>query len=671
MDAQRTHEVTIDRYSVRVDGNRIAIVSGAFHYFRVVHEEWKERLRWCKAAGLNTIETVVPWNFHEYREGEFDFEGDKNIGEFLDLCHELGFYAIVRPSPYICAEWDNGGLPLWLQNKKDIALRCANPTLLAHVRRWSDVLLPQLVDRQVTRGGPILMVQIENEYGYYEHAQEREYLEFLRDDLVAHGIEVPLFTCDLPGRGMQLPSVPTCANFGSNAAHYLSILRERQPDSFLFVSELWLAWFDHWGGEHHTRTGRSVANILKEVLAAGGQYNFYMWSGGTNYGYYGGRTTSGDYGAFITTSYDYDAPLGETGYVTDKFGECRLVNYFVRMYTDLCVESEEVQPAWEVESGAAGEAAVHLIERRSPAGGMLFAKNEGTEPRHVTLNHAVHPDLQVSVALLPGETRLFPCDWSLTGGWRLLIGTAEPVGQFENAYFFYGEAGASYEFICEKNGEQARLEGRVPDGEAPVCCRLDDARICVYNREVAKVSDWDPARPGTLRPPLPPQPTHAPTLPMLSFAAVEVPIPTAQGDAHTSVARPLPLEAFGALQGYGWYCTPFDSDGEPTVLVVRGVRDRASVYLNGRYQGVVGAFAQFALCPVAPRQGRNQLAILADNLGRYCFTAGLGEYKGIAGVWLRGQAHDIGEFAECAERECLDLPFVSGQGVLLRITGMR
>jgi hypothetical protein len=670
MNARRTHEVAIDRHSVLVDGRRIQIVSGALHYFRVVHEEWRERLEWCRAAGINTIETVVPWNFHEYREGEYQFDGDKDIGAFLDLCHELGFYAIVRPSPYICAEWDNGGLPLWLQNKTDVALRCASPVLLAHVRRWSDVLLPQLAERQVTRGGPILMVQIENEYGYFEHAQEREYLEFLRTDLVEHGIEVPLFTCDLPGRGMRLSGVPTCANFGSNAAHYLSILRAHQPDYFLFVSELWLAWFDHWGGDHHTRTGRSVANILKEVLAAGGQYNFYMWSGGTNFGYYGGRTTSGDYGAFITTSYDYDAPIGETGYITDKFGECRLVNYFARTYADLCLESEQVEATdWAVESGATLEREVHVTERRSLAGGLLFVQNKGTELRQVVLEHAGNPTCQVGVALLAGEMRLFPCDWALASGWRLVVGTVEPVARLDNAYFFYGEAGALYEFICEKNGAQTRLEGQVPESDAPLCHQLDDAWLCVYNRETAKRCDWEADQTGQQRAWLPSAPARAPSLPGLSFTAAQVPVPTL--DTHSAVARPLPLEAFGALQGYGWYCASFDSDGQPTTLVLRGVRDRARVYLNGRYQGAVGAFAAFALCAVVPRQGSNELAILADNLGRYCFTAGLGEHKGIAGVWLAGQTSEVGAFVACDGRECVELPFASGQGVLLRITGMR
>lgn len=172
------------------------IISGAIHYARVHPGQWRHRLLMLLAMGADTVETYVPWNLHEPRPGEHTFAGIADLGAFLDLAHELGLRAIVRPGPYICAEWDNGGLPSWLTGQRDIAIRTRDPRYLAAVDAWFDVLIPVIAQRQITRGGPVTMVQVENEYGSY--GSDLEYLEHLRAGLLARGIDVPLFTSDGP-----------------------------------------------------------------------------------------------------------------------------------------------------------------------------------------------------------------------------------------------------------------------------------------------------------------------------------------------------------------------------------------------------------------------------------------------------------------------------------------
>ncbi|NUS01300.1 MAG: beta-galactosidase, partial [Nonomuraea sp.] len=203
---------SVERGSFLLDCAEFRVLSGALHYFRVRPEQWRHRLAMLRAMGLNTVETYVPWNLHEPRRGEFRRVDE--LGAFLDAAAEEGLLAIVRPGPYICAEWDNGGLPSWLTGR----IRTSDPEYLGHVDRYFDRLLPQVAERQVTRGGNVIMVQVENEYGSY--GSDRDYLRHLADGLVARGVEVPLFTSDGPAdwylTGGTLPGVLATVNFGSD-----------------------------------------------------------------------------------------------------------------------------------------------------------------------------------------------------------------------------------------------------------------------------------------------------------------------------------------------------------------------------------------------------------------------------------------------------------------------
>nr|WP_246427741.1 beta-galactosidase family protein [Paenibacillus phyllosphaerae] len=301
-------------------GETIRLLSGAIHYFRVVPEYWEDRLLKLKACGFNTVETYIPWNLHEPEEGEFRFDGLADVERFIALAGELGLHVIVRPSPYICAEWEFGGLPAWLLRDADIQLRCMNEAYLSKVDAYYDVLLPKLVPLLSTNGGPILAVQIENEYGSY--GNDQDYLAYLRDGLIARGVDVLLFTSDGPTdqmlQGGSLPDVLATVNFGSRPEEEFAKFREYRPDEPLFVMEYWNGWFDHWLKSHHTRDAGDVADVLDRMLQAGASVNFYMFHGGTNFGFYNGANYQEKYEATIT-SYDYDAPLSECGDVTAKY----------------------------------------------------------------------------------------------------------------------------------------------------------------------------------------------------------------------------------------------------------------------------------------------------------------------------------------------------------------
>ncbi|MFC3843421.1 beta-galactosidase [Paenibacillus sp. MAH-36] len=309
-----------------LDGEPFQILSGAIHYFRVVPEYWEDRLLKLKACGFNTVETYVPWNLHEPQENAYNFEGIADLERFITLAGELGLHVIVRPSPYICAEWEFGGLPAWLLQYTYMKLRCMDATYLMKVDRYYDELIPRLTRLQSTNGGPIIAMQIENEYGSY--GNDTAYLTYLRDGLMKRGVDVLLFTSDGPEDGMlqggTVPGTLATVNFGSRPEEAFEKFREYRADEPLMCMEYWNGWFDHWLKPHHTRDAGEVADVFDRMLRAGASVNFYMFHGGTNFGFYNGANFGEKYEATIT-SYDYDSPLSECGDETEKFRAVRSV----------------------------------------------------------------------------------------------------------------------------------------------------------------------------------------------------------------------------------------------------------------------------------------------------------------------------------------------------------
>lgn len=316
-----------------LDGKPFQIVSGAIHYFRVVPEYWQDRLEKLKALGCNTVETYIPWNFHEPRKGEFHFEGRADVARFVRLAQEVGLFVILRPSPYICAEWEWGGMPAWLLAEDGMHVRTCDSRWMAHVADYYRALLPRLAPLQIHRGGPVILMQLENEYGSY--GNDKEYLRQLRDLLRNGGIKVPLITSDGPTydmlHGGTVEGVwPTC-NFGSRTEQQFRVLRDFAGEGPLMCTEFWCGWFDHWGnGGHSTGNLEESAKDLDKLLELG-NVNLYMFHGGTSFGFLNGS----NYYDKLTpdvTSYDYDAVLTEDGWITEKY---RRYQEIIRKYREI------------------------------------------------------------------------------------------------------------------------------------------------------------------------------------------------------------------------------------------------------------------------------------------------------------------------------------------------
>ena len=312
--------LTWDKTSFRLHGKEFHIYSGAMHYFRIPPQYWEDRLQKLKAAGFNTVETYVCWNLHEPQKGQFDFSGRLDLVRFLETARKVGLYALVRPGPYICAEWDFGGLPAWLLRDKGLRLRCSDPRFLDHVADYFRVLLPKLLPLQSSRGGNLLAVQVENEYGSY--GNDKTYLRWLRDLIRSCGVEVPLFTSDGPAPSMlsggTVEGVLPTVNFGSGADKAFQALKQMSGGGPKMCTEFWCGWFDHWGEKHHTRDSEEMLRELSLLLEQDASFSLYMFHGGTNFGFTAGANQHIRYNPTVN-SYDYDAPLNEYGDYTPKY----------------------------------------------------------------------------------------------------------------------------------------------------------------------------------------------------------------------------------------------------------------------------------------------------------------------------------------------------------------
>jgi len=302
------------------DGRPHRMLAGAVHYFRVHPDQWEDRLRRLAAMGANTVDTYIPWNFHEEVEGAPRFDGWRDIERYLHLAAEVGLDVYLRPSPYICAEWSNGGLPSWLTGRIR-HVRSSDPGYLRAVEEWYSHLLPRLAPLQAAHGGPIVAVQVENEYGSF--GSDRAYLEHQRDLLRAHGIVELLTTADgitpdMQHHGSVVGAMPSFT-FGTGVDTARTLLPAATP---LLCSELWGGWFDHWGERHHVRSAPSMIGTVDALLDAGGSVSLYMAHGGTNFGLWAGANWDGALQPTVT-SYDSDAPIAEDGRVGDKFAALR------------------------------------------------------------------------------------------------------------------------------------------------------------------------------------------------------------------------------------------------------------------------------------------------------------------------------------------------------------
>ena len=308
------------------DGKPIKIISGAVHYFRNMPDTWEEIFKKLKALGCNCVETYCAWNMHEKKEGQYDFSHNLNVAEFIRMAEKEGLMVIVRPGPYICAEWEFGGLPWWIQTKPNMEIRCMNKEYIHCFERYLDQLFEQIRPLLCTNGGPIIMLQCENEYGYY--GDDKEYLTYLAECYKRKGIDVPLFTSDgirtqhwLDG---SIDGLLPTLNFGSRVEESFHDFNALYPDKPKMCMEMWNGWFDAWGdGLHHKTSAENYATVVEDMLKIG-SLNMYMFIGGTNFGFTAGANHVDRFLPDVT-SYDYDALLTECGDTTPKYYAVRNV----------------------------------------------------------------------------------------------------------------------------------------------------------------------------------------------------------------------------------------------------------------------------------------------------------------------------------------------------------
>lgn len=343
----RSFKIDFTKNHFTLDGKPFRYVAGSFHYFRALPETWREKLRTMKAGGLNAVDIYIQWSLHNPEDGVYHWDGIADVEHIVELAHEEGLYVILRPGPYICAEIDNGGLPYWLAQKyPNIKVRTEDRDYLFEVERWYSKLMPQFEKHWYGNNGSIIMVQIENEYGAFGACDE-VYKVFLRDETVRYTKDRALmFTTDRPiGDELkcgQVPDVFVTTDFGlanfSQVEYNFNKLREIQPNGPLVNTEFYTGWLTHWQEDNARRSGADLAKTLEYMLSMGANVDFYMYFGGTNFGFWAGANDwgIGRYMADIT-SYDYDAPMDEAGNPTEKY---MLFRDVIKKYIDVVDASE-------------------------------------------------------------------------------------------------------------------------------------------------------------------------------------------------------------------------------------------------------------------------------------------------------------------------------------------
>jgi beta-galactosidase len=315
------HKFAVGQGQFLLDGKPFQIISGEMHYQRIPRAYWRQRLQMARAMGLNSITTYVFWNLHEPQPGVYDFTGDNDVAEFLREAQQEGLFVVLRPGPYVCAEWEFGGFPSWLLKDRSMVIRSKDPKFMAATRSWFNRLGKEVASFQTANGGPILTVQVENEYGSF--GDDHEYMSQIHQALIDAGINKTLFyTADGEEevKNGSLPDIPVGINFGGgNARKEFAAYKETHPTGPYFNSEYWAGWFDHWGGKHASTNLKAEGADLKWMLDQGFSVSIYMFHGGTSFGWMNGANTDGTNYEPDVTSYDYDAPLDESGRVTDKF----------------------------------------------------------------------------------------------------------------------------------------------------------------------------------------------------------------------------------------------------------------------------------------------------------------------------------------------------------------
>ena len=649
--------VTLDDRSFLIDEQRVWLVSGSVHYFRTPAALWRDRLLKAKRAGLNCVTTYVAWNFHEPVEGEWDFEGDRDVAAFVRLAQELGLYVILRPGPYICAEWDFGGFPGWLVTKSGITYRTNNAAYTHYFDKYFRQILGRLAEFQVSRGGNIILIQNENEYTQTAMPERSAYLEFISQLFRRAGFDIPIVSCNY-FTDPPVPEAVECLNGWGNEVQLLKQLSVRQPGAPLLFTEYWCGWFDCWGGSHAVKDDAEVARRALEILGCGGQYNYYMFHGGTNFGFWGGRQEGWET-AYQTTSYDYDAPLAEGGGLTDKYYLTRLVNLLANHMGPFFAECFMEEPPTTVHDST------NVLNTTGTLGRWAVVTNNGRE--EITSARISLPrGTELDVSLEPLGATAVPINLALSESQTLDYANLMPLGEFgEKVLVFHGPEG--WPARISVNNQEVTAE--VPDGDDPKVIEHEELCIVLVNSDLAQrtwpleesilfgprfvgESDEDLVHaPGAKQYAildLEGKLTHKklrasgssrkPAAPRLgSWSRVSVcrePVAKPDELEWTSIPGPRDVDRLGVPYGYVWYRVEIDAPrAKRRKLFLPECEDRATLYLNGNLLGTWGRGEDAKREPLGAsfRKGTNALTAMVDNLGRMKTGPRLGELKGLFG----------------------------------------
>jgi hypothetical protein len=669
--------IGFDRDGYRLQGRPTWLLSGEMHYFKMTRGDWRRRLVQLKCAGFNTVSVYMPWNYHERAEGEWDFAGDRDVEHFLRLAAELGVYVVARPGPYICNEWQAGGLPAWLSAKPGVRLRTRDPKFLAFVDGWWDRIAPLIARYELGREGTVILAQVENEYGHYGEGQEPEYIHHLRDGLRARGVTVPIINCDSFINFSRLKprvyeGVNLCCNFGGDGLRNLARARGLQPDAPLFVTEYWIAAFDWWGrdGSAVYDDARALNGALEIAAGGAGGLTAFVFAGGAHFGYWHGRSICSD-ANFMTTLYGPGAPILDDGRFSGKY------ELFKTRVGPLNLPALAQAGMPEIEEVRPG---LIRATRRGPDGTFVFTLNRSAE--QIRIADAEKDQACVDMSIPAGAVQWTVRDLRLPGG-RVLNQTNLSLLAIEPALILFGEPGADGWLTLDGQ----RMDVQVPRNALPTHLRNGALDILVLNHAAAGRC-WPLALPGaptvvfggperiedavvrngrveitassTSREDVwrfhdgaltveaqayEAAPAHAPV--SLSRIRCNRDLPESAAAFDDSdwyhAAQPQRMAAFGHGHGYAWYRTTFEVvDTGPQAIIFSGADDRAQVWIDGHYLGCRGWGSSHGwhLMPNLPA-GVHALAILVENLGMFNsgaeYDIPLGEPKGIYGpVWLNG-----------------------------------
>lgn len=482
-------KVTYDGQSLSIDNRRVWLTSGALYNCRVPRELWRSRIQAAKQAGLNCIETYLFWNAHEPRPGEFDFTGRLDIRAFLEMLREEGMYCILRPGPYSCSEWDFGGMPSWLheyepRRKSDqpLQIRVKNEPYLEGVSRYFTKLFEQVKDLQITepsttgKHNPLLMVQVENEWFCDNQAAGLAYFEELIRYMKLNGVTVPLIDCN--NLNLNPDTTIHCWNESRHLPFDLRQLAIVQPDAPRIVSEYWTGWFDAWGKKFDPTVPADLHEYrLAGILSAGAMPNLYMFHGGTNFGFYAGRTV-GSPTQYMITSYDFDSPLGESGQRTEKFYTTKRVltfaNHFGNVFANLEPDHHNVAVAPDE-----SEHPVSVISQKGSAGNVTFLLRSEKD-RTKSVNLILANGLKLPVHLGKDRTAWFLTNTKLAGVATLDFTNLRPWAFIDQKLLvLFGPAGT--EGIVSIDSAVASVQ--VPKGKKPNILTLGEIEVVICNRE--------------------------------------------------------------------------------------------------------------------------------------------------------------------------------------------